>query len=213
MFEPWGPEDDRKRGLLEVCEARKVCSREEILERVEVIPKEVQDAWRDGSSGPWEYFAGKDIGQTHIAIDEIHNFCGTEVNRKLHGEWQKWLGEIRHRGATIEFISQHPMKVAKVIRQECALRLQLVSGETLRDPFFHISMVDWYNLGAKISGKYSPVVHEIESRQDTNSRWQTTHTLKFWFVPDLFEVYDSFSAPVQSDGLRGPVWLKSRGSV
>ena len=110
---------------------------QEFLDRVQVIPQDEIKRWEksNGVWGPWTYFEDIDLCHAHIAIDEIHNYCGTNTPRKVRQKWQEWLGEIRHRGCTVEFISQAPQKVAKEIHHEAGVRLSLTSQDTERDPF------------------------------------------------------------------------------
>lgn len=196
QFEPWG-ENGEKRGLLGVCQARGVCSDEEILDRVELIPDSEMQRWKNEETGPWEYFGDRDISATHIAIDEAHNFCSSKAGKEHIKKWQAWLGEVRHMGATIEFISQHAQKMHLDIRREAILQITLEGADMHKDPFFGIGMSDWYNLKAKLTGKYTPCVWEIEMHQrPTETKWVPKREKRFWFESDLFECYDSFSAPV-----------------
>jgi hypothetical protein len=201
-FEPWtqgeGEEARPMRGLIEVCEARGLkVSGDEIRERIQLIPDDALTAWRDGEAGPWDTFKDWDLSGTHLAIDEIHNFCGAELKPALRAEWRKWMGEIRHRGARIEFITQHPQKANKIIREECEVQRHLYSGRENYDPYLGISMDDWYQLSAKFTGKYRPCVIEIEKVQRDKSSFKELRRVRFWFESDLFECFDSFSAPVQ----------------
>ena len=43
----------------------------DIKKRLEVIPDDVLQLWRNGYSGPWDYFRGRDLKYCHIAIDEV----------------------------------------------------------------------------------------------------------------------------------------------
>ncbi len=197
QFESWQDGNGKTmRGLVEICKLRSAATEDEVLDRIELIPEAEMNAWRDGISGPWNYFKDKDLSGYHLAIDEIHNFCGLNTHREIKKKWQEWLGELRHRGARIEFISQHPQKIAKEIRQEAEILLELEAGENDKDPIFGIPMSDWYNLRAKITGKYTPCVIEVENKQIKN-RWKVTQKKRVWFGAELFEVYDSFSTPVQ----------------
>lgn len=200
QFEEWG---EGKAGMIAVAERRGVATRDQVLERIETIPEAETQKWLDGTSGPWDYFRERDLAGYHLAIDEIHNFCGKNSHVSIKKQWQTWLGELRHRGARIEFISQHPQKIAKEIRDEAEILLELVAGESRTDPWFGIGMGDWYNLKAKVTGRYTPCVYELENRQH-KSRWSVRKTVKFHFEKELFEVYDSFSAPIQG-GHRGEV--------
>lgn len=165
--------------------------------RVRMIPKEELDKWMvdDGGFGPWSYFSDADLNGSHIAIDEIHNFCGRHHSKAHRAKWQVWLGEIRHRGATIEFLTQSPMKVAKEIKYESGVLLELYSWETVRDPIFAIPVGDWLQFYAKLTGKWQPRISVIERRQVGNF-WRKESVDTFHLDPELFTVYDSFSAPV-----------------
>lgn len=196
-FDPWG-ENGEKAGLIAVA-AKRGFSEDVIRDRVRVLPEEIVEEWRDGISGPWDYFRELDISGYHLAIDEIHNFCGANSHERVKKQWQEWLGEIRHRGAKIEFISQHPQKIARELKNEAEVRLSLVRGDNRRDPFTGISVGDWGQLWAKVVGKYTPTIFEIEKRM-VDEKWKTSREVRFKFQKEFFEVYDSFSAPVQGGG-------------
>jgi len=172
-------------------------AQEELLERMQIIPDQVLATWITGQSGPWDYFREKNLDGCHIAIDECHNFCGAKTHHRVRQRWQAWLGEIRHQGATVEFLSQSPEKVAKEIHYEAGLRLSLVNSEDRRDPFLGILLGDWYELKAKfITGDYQTVVWEIE-RRNVDGKWVQQNKRMFTLDPLYFELYDSFSRPVQ----------------
>ena len=61
----------------------------------------------------------------------------------------EWAGEVRHRGCTVEFLSQHETKVHSIIRNEASLKRYMFNGEDRRDPWLKVKMGDWYNLRAK----------------------------------------------------------------
>jgi len=170
---------------------------DELLERMQIIPDEVLNSWISGQSGPWDYFKSKNLDGCHIAIDECHNFCGAKTHQKIRARWQAWLGEIRHQGATVEFLSQSPEKVAREIHYEAGLRLSLINSEDRRDPFLGILLGDWYELKAKfISGDYQTVVWEVE-RRNVDGKWVQQNQRRFTLDPEYFDFYDSFSRPVQ----------------
>jgi len=169
----------------------------EFLARMEIIPEQTLATWINGQSGPWDFFHDKNLDGCHIAIDECHNFCGAKTHHRVRQRWQAWLGEIRHQGATVEFLSQSPEKVAREIHYEAGLRLSLVNSEDRRDPFMGILLGDWYELKAGfITGEYQTVVWEIE-RRNVDGRWIQQNKRTFTLDPLYFEFYDSFSRPVQ----------------
>lgn len=182
-----------------VAKARK-CDPQNIKDRLEIIPEEVLEKWRDETSGPWDYFAEQDLSGAHIAIDEIHNYCGSKASRGHKGKWSKWLGEIRHRGATVEMISQHESKIASEIKHEAGGLIQVVKKDDELDPLFGIHLGDWYELRAKfLTGKYTSCVAQIEKR-DEAGKWKVNSVRRWWMTPDYFRFYDSHNAPQSGSG-------------
>ena len=175
---------------------------EEYESRLHRIPDEELAAWRRGESGPWSFFEGKSLTECHIAIDEIHEYCGVSAKPQYLGMWQKWLGTIRHQGATIEFLSQNEGKVARVIKQESGLRRELVHSDERPDPFFRIPLGDWYELRAKCTGTYLAAVWETVGRE-VNARFVRERDRFHWLLPRYFELYDSYSKPESGGGLKG----------
>ena len=185
---------------------------EQFRNRMKTIPKDVLQEWIHGDSGPWDYFNEKDfdgnfirpIDGCHISIDEIHNFCPTtlhdEGKTEKRKQWQQWLGEIRHMGCTIEFITQSPDKVNRVIDQHTITRTSLSSIEDEIDPFFKITMRYWYELRAAFTGRYAQTVIQKDlmqkhNKSGTNMTWKVIRSRKFPIDPRWFKFYNSFSAP------------------
>lgn len=182
--------------IIDACAEKYGMSREELDKRLEQIPERVLESWRLEQSGPWDYFKPLDISACHIAIDEIHNFCGRHQSKEHRRKWQLWLGEIRHRGATVEFLTQNPQKVAKEIDFECGVRYRIENCENLRDPILGICCSDWYELRAAfITGRYVPTIHQLESI-NLDGRWKSTSVKRYVLDPEYFQYYDSFSTPV-----------------
>jgi hypothetical protein len=179
---------------------KKKCSPEQVADRIELIPDHVLKTWADQESGPWDWFAEADIDGAHIAIDEIHVYCGRFSKRPIKDKWAKWLGEIRHRGATVELITQHEDKIARELLVDIGAKLQVVKKDDEREPFFGILMGDWYELRAKfLTGRYTSCVAEIESR-DVAGEWKQNRVRRWWMDPDYFRFYDSHNAPHSGNG-------------
>ena len=173
-----------------------------ILDRIVIIPREELNKWmlrwerRDSkkAEGPWSFFKDKDIDCCHIAIDEIHNFCGVSTPKHQRQLWGNWLGEIRHRGATVEFLTQSPHKLAKEIVNEASVRISLVNCETKRDPIFGIPLAHWYEILGAFTGGYEKKIDFIEKRV-IDGRWVNNHKSSFTLDPYYFQFYDSYAAP------------------
>lgn len=206
QFDPWVDGAGQGRtGLIALAGDMLGMDEETVRRRVERIPDEVTNGWRNehlvkGNNnqpvhGPWEYFHERDLSGCHLAIDEIHNFCGVHSPPRVKREWQKWLGELRHRGATIEFLSQHEAKVAKEIQLEAEVRLVLIPQEQRPDPVFGIKLYYWYNLFAKATGIWRPSVWVYEQRQ-VAGKWEVEGRDRWYYDGKLFGAYDSWSAPI-----------------
>jgi hypothetical protein len=169
---------------------------EEFTSRIQGISQDDLTRWEMGESGPWETFPPGSLNGAHLALDECHRFCSTTSSAKLRKQWATWLAEIRHEGATIEFITQAPSEVAKEIKNRAPLMIELVNDETRRDPIFKISGADWYELAAAFTHKYQPRVWEREKRNE-GGKWKLTHEEAFNLEPKLFPLYDTHSPKFQ----------------
>lgn len=170
-----------------------------VRERVKIIPDDILKTWLNGSSGPWDYFTDEDLSGCHLALDEAHNFCSKKSRPALRDQWGKWLAELRHLGMTAEFLTQNESNMANEIMSQCEIRLEIINGENRIDPILHIRMADWYELKAKIFGKYIAPSFELEYMQ-MKGKWRVQKEVKFIRYEELFTVYDSFSKPVAGKG-------------
>ena len=137
-------------------------SEADIFNRLEIIPDDVLQSWKREESGPWEYFAGRNLKYAHIALDEVHNFVSEHSSEAFIKRWDEFLGEVRHRGCTFEALTQDIHQVPKELQGRAAIRLELVNAEDFRDPFFKIRMGDWYELKAAFTGDFHKTVFEVE---------------------------------------------------
>jgi len=169
-----------------------------------IIPESETQQWGDdnGRYGPWEYFADKDMAGAWIIIDEVHNYVSTKHPRAVVERWKKWLGEIRHTGAVVDFVSQSESKVAKPIREHAPVRIELLNAEDRRDPICGIRIWDWYQLKAKMVGAWRPTVWRVEA-QLVFGKWKPHKTDRITLEDAIFNLYDSFSAPTSGHGQSG----------
>ncbi len=152
-----------------------------------------------------ELMAGINLVGAHIAIDECHNFCKASGSTPKHQRemWGQWLGEIRHIGATVEFLTQSPHKLAEEIVKEAEVRIDLLNVESERDPFFKIPMADWYELKAGlVTGEYEAKVQLLE-RRCVEGRWIKHYSEFFRRDPFYFQFYNSYNKP-QAGGVNAP---------
>lgn len=196
--------------MAELAQRKRGVDPDQTRERVHVIPPEELLRWENhhvtaeslkaaannGEDlpiyGPWDFFADKQLDRTHIAIDEVHVYCGRNKTKRIREKWQLWLGDIRHAGATVEFLSQSPMKVAKEIDYETAVRFEFVSAAHRRDPILKIPLSDWYELLACIIRRWHETIIAHEFIQE-KGRWRHNHSHAWRLDPEYFPAYDSFN--------------------
>jgi hypothetical protein len=157
------------------------------------------------ASDDGDWMAGINLVGAHVAIDECHNFCKASGSTPKHQRemWGQWLGEIRHIGATVEFLTQSPHKLAEEIVKEAEVRIDLLNVESERDPFFKIPMSDWYELKAGLlTGEYEAKVQLLE-RRCVEGRWVKHYSEFFRRDPFYFQFYNSYNKP-QAGGVNAP---------
>lgn len=174
-------------------------TRRSLLEQINIIPQSELDLWAIEASGPWEYFSDLDLQDAHISIDEAHNFIGVDHSKTHKAKWKSWLGELRHSGATIEFLTQNEMKLDMCVKRDAELMRTLENQEQVKDPFFNIEMFYWYELRASfLTGVYTVFIKEIDRKRQTGNKWIDVDSRLFYRHPKYFKFYDSYSAPQES---------------
>ena len=206
----------------EVAKRRK-CEPSDVADRINMIPHEELTRWMNGTSGPWDFFHGRDLSACHIGIDEIHNFANREGHKglayvlapgvferfpkglktKYLTMWEMWIGEVRHLGCTIEFLTQDESKVAKQIEAVCDFRYVLNHREEKRDFFTGAKFGDLWNLMAVFMHVYLPSTTLVELRKFCG-RWQKVNMRIYVFDPFYYQFYDSHSAS-QLSGASGKI--------
>ena len=166
-----------------------------VRERVKIIPAEELAEWAKGEGrGPWDFFTGDMLRDSHVAIDECHLYVkrkgkGCQINAE---RWSKWLGDIRHHHCSVEFLSQDPLKVNGCIEYHSTMRIQLVNSEDRRDPLFNILLGDWYELRASLGREYETVIWQTEERRIL-SKWKHAGMNRFTLDPLYFPLYNSYN--------------------
>ena len=193
------------------CAERGICTAEEVLRRVEVIPAEIVQRWRDGGPeskglsalpadtvGPWDYFHGR--RDLYISLDECHYLIHRKAGTAWESAWQRWVSVLRHNNNVLELVTQTPGQVNVTIKDLAGCRYELVMTDDEKDPFFGIQRRDWRNLQAGFSRYYRPSVRLFES-QNQNDKWHRKDAGAFIFKPELFSLYNSYSGEVDGEGL------------
>jgi hypothetical protein len=183
------------------------------LERIRLIPRDMELEWKNAGqpiydengmrvgtetpTGPWDYFADKELSGATIIIDEIHNFCGSIGTPKaIANQWQKWLGELGHNQAVFRCLSQSPEKVHPCIKQEAQAAYTIRNTGLDTDPYFKIEIYDWLELWCGLlGGEYKVFVFEQETKKVEGKAVQGKRTLHR-MGPPYFDFYDSFNAPI-----------------
>ena len=192
---------------------------EYIRDRIEVIPESEVKSWMDDEHdevGPWNYFAGKDLAEARIAIDESHNFFPQAMSNKRKALLRQWMGEKRHANAEVIFMSQSESQVNKTIKDLSAVRYRLKNMEDEVEFFTGFRMYDLYSLQAKISliftkaVAWEPKVIRITEIQGARGRWAESRQARYSFrmKPELYPLYNSFSAGHSEHSAKGAKGIK-----
>lgn len=203
--------------IAEYCANKHKLDYDVVLERIHVIPRDVENVWKNAGQpifdkqtgkkcgvnsfdGPWSYFADKELSGATVIIDEIHNFCGSIGTPKpICNLWQKWLGELGHNQAVFLCISQAPEKVHACIKQEAGASYIIRNTGLDRDPYFKIELYDWLDLWAGLLGRpYKVFVFEQEIQKSEGRRVRGQRKLTR-MGPPYFSFYDSFNKPIASE--------------
>lgn len=170
---------------------------ESIASRIRVLtPDEVRE-WMtdfyDGGTTPRVFFGAGKFKGALVVMDEAHLFIGKDKSPEHCGQWLEWLGELRKAGMSLYLITQSVLNLHKSIVDISGCLMQCVGVDELRDPFFNVALKYWYQLEAKIRGKYSAAV---EARWSVNEgrRW-VIRDRRFYRLREAgFGLYESFSA-------------------
>lgn len=197
-LQPWKDEKGRRHpGLIAYAAKRHKLPVDEVERRVRTIPPDVLRSWQDGESGPWEYFADADLSGAHIAIDEAHTFWpsarvpgGPErVDKLMH-----WLSTVRHTGATVEFITQHPNQIHDKIRDAAGGEFVLTNLQDFSIPWVKVRFGDLFDLVEVFFGFYPTWVRQDEFKRN-GSRREKIESDTSYMNPFYFQFYDSHSKP------------------
>ena len=168
----------------------------ETKRRIHVLSQELVLSWtkENSLSGPWDLSLERLEG-SHLQFDEFHHYAPRTQEVERRKKWREWLSEIRHEGATIEFLTQDVTALDERLVKMITLRYDLVNLETQRDPFFKIRMLDWYELRSKSVGYWKPTIVQLEKIK-VDGKWKAIdEQRKISPIPAFYNAYDSFSKP------------------
>lgn len=178
---------------------------EEIESRLELIPQEELKKWIDGKSGPWEFFADKDIKGAHIAIDEAHRYFGKKHSKAHLAQLGFWTGELRHHGATCELLTQHEFKLSTDARNEAGVQTRIFAPSQRTELFTGAKWYDVLQILAKFRGRKIglTIVREGVPTGKTARDFKAEGFKYIFHKPAHYACYDSFnniSAEGAADG-------------
>lgn len=140
----------------------------------------------------------------HLALDEAHRYIGAKGERVLIPreasemnltEWQRYLGEIRHRRGTIEFLTQDRHKMHDIAIMETGTYITMLNADSMTDPFFRIPLSEWFAFLSALTGRPMSWAYERQylGRRKTK---KADYSATWLFRPELFDLYNSYSAPL-----------------
>lgn len=185
-----------------ICErvaARHGKDAQELASRIELIDPadnaRLKTDVMDGGLTPYQIFEGRNLAECHVIVDECHWFCGPDKSEPHRAFWKKWIGELRHQGATLELMTQTIQGVAPEIVMQAAARYTSVSSEFKRDAWLNISFGDWAEFQAKFwTGVYTPRFYLQEWRKLSPTKWVMQWEDSWVFKSYYGDCYNSYSA-------------------
>lgn len=124
-------------------------SEEKVRSRVRIIPRDVMDRWADGSESPSVYFKrledteGNILSGAHVAIDEAHRYVGADQKSEILERWKDWIATNRHKGMTVEFLTQFDTAVHSHTRSHAEVIFAVRAPSVERSKLWGIL---WYDL-------------------------------------------------------------------
>ena len=198
-FEPWEDEWGRSgRGLVAEAVDRLGMTEDQVRYRVQHIPPEETAKWEDdsGKFGPWSTFADMDLNGAHIAIDEAHVYWPAKGANKRCKALLEWIADVRHRGCTVEFITQNRMQVSADLRRAVNMEIRLSRWDEKYEPILGIRLGDYLEVLAAFTGQYRGIVREDHLVPD-GERLGIVKSKNWDFDPFYFSLFNSHSAPVK----------------
>lgn len=167
---------------------------EQVRERVQLIPADELIKWRDGNSGPWEYWKGVNFKGAHIALDEAHRYCGTSHPKHHITAWMEFCGRVRHDGGTVEFVTQNSAKLSKKVSDEAGVWIDVVSPLRRKEPFSGATWYDTLQVASKLLGRQVGLSFELRhSKGSGTKKWNLETMISHWHQAKYFSVYDSYN--------------------
>jgi len=190
--------------------------RQEIRERIHLIPQEVDERWDNWhdkeyteeeieSEGPVGYFNrlsdGLEEGTSALAgaliiLDEAGKKWpsqATDSSRKSAvAILVRWLATLRHEGARLVLLCQNQNQIAPAIRRLAAIEFQVLNRNSEPEHLTGTAIEDWMQLWAKLTGFYIQWIREVEYRNESGV-FAETKSYTRWLTRVYFPLYRSHS--------------------
>jgi hypothetical protein len=170
---------------------------EDAADRIRIIPRADTQSWRtnidEGGSGPWDYFAGQDIEGVHLVIDEAHSFAGAKHSAQHRRKWAEFLGEVRHRGGTVQLLTQSRKKLAEELVHEAGQLYTVVGLDNRAEFVTGCNLGDLLQLKARFTRRYAGGAF-VQSWIPGARGWQVDGKRTYLFEHELFALYNTTSA-------------------
>lgn len=185
--------------LRKFCDSRRNLRGIDLEKRITIMPQKVHQEFQETSLEPKEYFTRHyDLADAHIALDEFHTFFSSapKLRTKQVALWRDFIGEIRHLGATIEFLSQDVKKIPSALVDEAEVRYELMKNSIRRDPWFNVVVQDWMELSAAMRGGEFKGSFFLQEYRQQFGTWKVQREKKYRLYPEYFKLYDSHNTPI-----------------
>jgi hypothetical protein len=163
----------------------------------EACPREVVKVSTDDVYG-W-IVEGKEIkGPGYLIIDEAHFVFPPGMPGEVRKAVKEWITLTRKRGIQIWLLTQFDSQLSPIVAKLADYERCCFTRANEPDPVFGLTVDDWNQIKAKITGSYTPVTWVEEFSAIGKSRVSLgikPHLLS----AKIYEWYDSYSVDSESD--------------
>ena len=132
------------------------------------------------------------IEDCYICLDEVHTYVATGFSVNYLRSWGNFLAVLRHSHARFCGISQDISQIDRVLKSRVENRIEYVSADALRDPYFRIPIGEWCRLFSACLGRYVRPVCLKNYVRSVNGAWRVSSSESHMLSDRYFGFYDSY---------------------
>ena len=133
-----------------------------------------------------------DITNTLICIDEVHLYLQSGLSGLVLRNWGDFLAVLRHHHSKFVGLTQDISQVDRVLKSRVEARIEYLSVDSQRDPYFRIPLGDWSSLISALSGHTVRAVCSATYVRGMSGHWRVSNVTPKFLDERIFDLYDSY---------------------